>query len=127
MPDRAGMVSDLHIRAGSGLYAAVPGQCGKSTDFRHATDSNACQIHPAGSILRSLYRYPAGLCQCHTDGSFSDHQPSILSADGYHTDDPDHCHCACSGSLDGIWHGTESCIGCHHHIFPDCSRSAGRI
>ena len=39
MPDRAGMVSDLHIRAGSGLYAAVPGQCGKSTDFRHATDS----------------------------------------------------------------------------------------
>ena len=127
MPDRAGMVSDLCLRTGSGLYAAVTGQCGKSADLRHAADPDACKIHPAGGILRSLHRYPAGFCQCHTDGSFSDHQPSILSADGNHTDDSYHCHCAGSGALDGIWHGTKNCIGCHHHIFPDRSRSAGRI
>ena len=118
MPDRAGMVSDLCLRTGSGLYAAVTGQCGKSADLRHAADPDACKIHPAGGILRSLHRYPAGFCQCHTDGLFSDHQPGILSADGNHTDDSYHCHCAGSGALDGIWHGTKNCIGCHHHIFP---------
>lgn len=56
MPDRAGMVSDLCIRTGSGLYAAVTGHDAKAL-ISDCQLSCACKIHPAGGILRSLPRH----------------------------------------------------------------------
>ena len=32
-----------------------------------------------------------------------------------------------SGTLDGLWHGTEDRPGGYHHLFSDCDRSAGRL
>ena len=86
-----------------------------------------CEIHFAGILLRTSHWNRAGICVCNYDGSVPCNGSGILSDHDHYTDHTDHCHCANSGALDGVWNGTEDHSGCDHHFFPNYNRTAGWI
>ena len=87
-------------------------------------------FHAKFTLLESFYGLLigiAGICVCNYDGSVPCNGSGILSDHDHYADHTDHCHCANSGALDGIWNGTEDHSGCDHHFFQNYNRPAGWI
>ena len=112
--ERAGCKDAYHFPARSGkhfgncsiLHASISGSSADSPVWRSANHTFPCEIHFAGILLRTSHWNRAGICVCNYDGSVPCNGSGILSDHDHYADHTDHCHCANSGALDGIWNGT---------------------